>query len=53
MKNHRYLRIKLVDHHLEQCRHQLMKVIPQGHLDHPLEYLLRQGALFVSNLQER
>ena len=36
MKNHRYLRLKLVDHCLEQFRHHLMKVIPQGHLDHPL-----------------
>ena len=31
---------------MKQFRHQLMKVIPQGHLDHPLEYLIRQCALF-------
>ena len=26
---------------MEQFRHQLMKMIPQGHLDHPLEYLIK------------
>ena len=51
-KKPRYLRIKLVDHCLGQFLHQLMRVIPQGHLDHPLEYLIRQCALFVRNLEE-
>ena len=52
IKNHRYLRIKLVDYQLEQFRHQLMKVIAQEHLDHPLDNLVRQCALFFRNLEE-
>ena len=46
MKKDHFLRIKLVEHRLEQFRNQIMKVIPQGYLDHSLEYLIRQCALF-------